>query len=95
MKPYFVKRLTEWNTCVCRHHSEMEELCVGINAMRAKGQEIYKNYTCTCQICRPLRIPIDILGCQPLHALTIDFRACGVQSSVRSQDTLSSTDESA
>jgi len=64
LKPYFVKRLTEWNTCVCWKHSEMEELSVGINAMRAIGQGIHNDCECMCEICRPPGTPNDVTGCQ-------------------------------
>jgi len=63
-KPYFIKRLTEWNICVCRYYSKMEELCVGINAMRAKGQGIHDDCDCVCEICCPPGTPDDVIGCQ-------------------------------
>lgn len=47
----------------------MEELRVGINAIRAKGQGIHNDCDCVCEICRPPGTPDDVIGCQAFTSL--------------------------
>jgi hypothetical protein len=43
-----VKKLQERNTCCCKYHIKMDELCVGCNNMRAKGKGIHDQVGCQC-----------------------------------------------
>jgi hypothetical protein len=38
LKPFFVKRLSERNTCCCIYHVELNELLLALNKMRATGK---------------------------------------------------------
>jgi hypothetical protein len=38
LKPFFVKRLSERNTCCCIYHVELNELLLALNKMRAAGK---------------------------------------------------------
>jgi hypothetical protein len=41
LKPYFVKKSRECNTCCYKYHIEVDELCVSCNNMRAIGKGIH------------------------------------------------------
>jgi len=54
MKPWFVKKLCEWNTCCCQYHTKINELKEGLNGMIIRGKGVHGGYTCFCtKICRP------------------------------------------
>jgi hypothetical protein len=38
LKPFFVKRMLERNTCYCIYHVELNELLMALNKMRAGGK---------------------------------------------------------
>jgi hypothetical protein len=52
LKPWFVKRLNEFNSCCCSYHVQMVELKDGYNSMWTRL--FHQNYICPCKICRPL-----------------------------------------
>ena len=35
LKPFFIKRLTDFNSCCCKYHQEMQEITLGFNNMRS------------------------------------------------------------
>ncbi len=54
LKPWFVKRLKEWNTCTCQYHTALNELRLGLNNIRATRKEVHSGYNCSCEtICKP------------------------------------------
>ena len=63
LKPWFVRRMKEFNTCCCRDHVQTCELKDGFNAMR-RGS-VHKNYQCPCQLCRP---EPGVQQCMAAHA---------------------------
>ena len=63
LKPWFVKRMKEFNTCCCRDHVQTSEMKDGLNSMRHGS--VHKNCQCTCALCRP--VP-GLLGCMAAHA---------------------------
>jgi hypothetical protein len=49
LKPYFVKRLRDFNSCCCRYHQEMVEITLGWNNMRAVNVHISNgDLACSC-----------------------------------------------
>jgi hypothetical protein len=51
LKPWFVKRMKEFNSCCCRYHVQMVELKDALNFMR-RGT-VHKNCSCHCDVCQP------------------------------------------
>ena len=52
LKPFYVRRLTERNTCACRYHCEMAELTTGWNNMRSAAKGIHgRHCSCDCEVC--------------------------------------------
>jgi len=53
LKPWFVKRLKEWNMCTCQYHTKLNELRLGLNALWV-GKHVHDSYcACSCEgICR-------------------------------------------
>ncbi len=53
LKPWFVKRLKEWNTCTCRYHTKLNELKCGLNILRV-GKHVHDSHcVCSCEgICK-------------------------------------------
>jgi len=51
MKPFYVKKLQEQNTCYCKYHIKMDELRVGCNNMWTMGKGIHDQvgYQCDCE----------------------------------------------
>lgn len=49
LKPWFVYRLKEWNTCTCRYHTELGELLIGFNNMRTVGKGVHGQCQCLCE----------------------------------------------
>jgi hypothetical protein len=47
LKPYFVKKLWECNTC-CKYHIEVVEFCVSCNNMRVVGKGNHDHIGCQC-----------------------------------------------
>lgn len=35
LRPFYIRRLRDFNSCCCRYHQEMEEITMGFNNMRA------------------------------------------------------------
>ncbi len=69
LKPYFVKRLKDFNTCCCKYHQEMVKIKDGFN-MRSTDDH---HPSCSCQcdsICtRPVNNSLvqGIVTCQGIH----------------------------
>ena len=52
LKPYYVRRLRERNTCACKQHVEILELLHGWNNMRSAAKGMHGvNCACTCNVC--------------------------------------------
>lgn len=52
LKPFYVRRLMERNTCTCRYHCEMAELVKGFNNMRTATKGIHGRHCgCSCEVC--------------------------------------------
>ena len=52
LKPFYVRRLKERNTCACKYHCEVAELRVGWNNMRTATKGIHgRHCECTCDVC--------------------------------------------
>ena len=52
LKPFYVRKLKERNTCACRYHCEMAQLRQGWNNMRTATKGIHgRNCTCQCEVC--------------------------------------------
>jgi hypothetical protein len=51
LKLWFIKRLTEFNSCCCNYHVQMAKIKDGFNAMHTEF--FNQNCTCICNICRP------------------------------------------
>lgn len=52
LKPFYVRRLRERNTCACRYHCELAELRVGWNNMRSATKGIHgRHCDCLCDVC--------------------------------------------
>jgi len=74
LKPYFVKRLKDFNTCCCKYHQEMVKIKDGFN-MRSTdvhhGDDHHSSCSCQCDsICtRPVNNSLvqDIVTCQGIH----------------------------
>jgi hypothetical protein len=53
LKPWFVKRLKEWNTCTCRYHTKLNELRLGFNIMQVVGNVVHNQCVYSCEnVCR-------------------------------------------
>ena len=63
LKPWFVRRMKEFNTCCYRDHIQITEYKDGFNAMRCGS--VHKNCQCECQLCRPLP---GVQQCMAAHA---------------------------
>jgi hypothetical protein len=52
LKPYYVKRLKEHNTCTSKYHTEMVELQHGFNNMQTTSKGVHgRMCPCNCDIC--------------------------------------------
>lgn len=61
LKPYYVRRLTERNTCACKYHAEMVELRLGFNNMRTACRGVHRiGCICFCDVCHGSKHTIDI-----------------------------------
>jgi hypothetical protein len=65
LKPWFVKRLKEWNTSTCRYHIELNELKLGLSSMQTIGKEVHSGCNCSCEtICKhELNVVLGKLYC--------------------------------
>jgi hypothetical protein len=41
LKPWFVKKLREWNTCCCKYHTKINELKEGLNGIKSHGKGVH------------------------------------------------------
>jgi hypothetical protein len=54
LKPWFVKRLKEWNMCTYQYHMQLNELKCGLNILRTRKHIHDSHYVCSCEgICKP------------------------------------------
>jgi hypothetical protein len=53
LKPWFVKRLKEWNMCTYRYHMKLNELRCGVNTLWV-GKHVHDSHcVCSCEgICK-------------------------------------------
>ncbi len=52
LKPYYVRRLIEMNTCACKYHVKMVELQEGFNNMRHGSKGVHgTNCKYNCDVC--------------------------------------------
>jgi hypothetical protein len=52
LKPFYVRRLKERDTCACKYHVEMLELLHGWNNMQGGVKGVHgKNCDCSCNVC--------------------------------------------
>jgi hypothetical protein len=52
LKPWFIRRLTTWNTCCCRYHTELGMLLIALNDLQKDLHGIHANCLCICnQVC--------------------------------------------
>jgi hypothetical protein len=49
LKPWYVKRLQEFNSCCCRYHVQIAELKDGFNNMRRRF--LHTSCNCNCDVC--------------------------------------------
>lgn len=64
-KPWFVKKLREWNTCCYRYYTEIRELKEGFNGIRICGKRVQWQCTYSCvEICRPFGEDNGVRECQ-------------------------------
>jgi hypothetical protein len=49
LKPWFIKRLKEWNTCTCWYHNELNELKIGLDTMQVVGKDVHICCGCKCE----------------------------------------------
>lgn len=55
LKPFFVKRLKERNTCCCVYHARMDLLRLAVSSMRSNVKDLHgPTCKCECQVCRPM-----------------------------------------
>lgn len=53
LKPWYVKRLKEFNSCCCRYHVQMAELKDALNSMRRGA--LHRCCSCSCDVCKTLK----------------------------------------
>ncbi len=41
LKPWFVKRLKEWNTCRFKYLTKLNKMRLGLNAMKVVGKDVH------------------------------------------------------
>jgi hypothetical protein len=75
LKPWFIRRLKEWNTCYCHYHQEIRELLNGFNEMRTDDNGLHsKGESCKCTCPQVCTIPVQT--CVPTAELPIYPRLC-------------------
>jgi hypothetical protein len=73
LKPYFVWKLKDFNSCCCRYHQEMVEIKLGFNNMRVAHVHLDStNEPCMCghdNVCSnpPNSVVVESLTCQAHH----------------------------
>lgn len=51
-KPWFIRKLMEWNTCCCRYHTKLKLLVNGLNDMQSHPASIHIACLCKCpEVC--------------------------------------------
>ncbi|MCO5606921.1 hypothetical protein L7F22_061112 [Adiantum nelumboides] len=54
LKPFFVRKLKERNTCCCVYHTRIDLVRLAINSLRIDTKSIHGDACdCLCMICRP------------------------------------------
>jgi hypothetical protein len=71
LRPFFVKRLKDFNSCCCKYHQEMAEIVIGFNNMRAhsvhlEGGEGPCTWGCDFVCCKPIEgnVASRVVTCQ-------------------------------
>jgi hypothetical protein len=55
LKPWFVKKLHEWNIWCCRYHIEINELKENFNGIKSQAKGVYGQCKRSCiEICCPI-----------------------------------------
>jgi hypothetical protein len=63
LKPYYVQKLKERNTCACKYHVEMVELQDGVNNMRGEGKRIHDRHcSYNYDVCGSNIIGVCVIG---------------------------------
>jgi hypothetical protein len=58
LKPWFVKKLHEWNTC-CHYHTEIYELKERSNNIKSSRKGVHGHCNCSCvEVCHPIGVDI-------------------------------------
>ena len=54
LKPFFVRKLKERNTCCCVYHTRIDLMHLAVNSLRIGTKSIHGDACdCSCMICRP------------------------------------------
>jgi hypothetical protein len=54
LKPWFVRRLKQWNTCTFQYHTKFNELRLSLNIMWVARKDIHGQCVCYCKnVCKP------------------------------------------
>ena len=75
LRPFFVRRLRDFNSCCCRYHQEMAEITIGFNNMRSVKFHLDSGaISCTCgcesMCCNPVSrsgTAVGVVICQSVH----------------------------
>jgi hypothetical protein len=51
LKPWWVRKLKERNTCCCIYHVEMDMMKVELNNLRDKVKSMHAGCACECIVC--------------------------------------------
>ncbi len=71
LKPYYVYKLKEKNTCTCKYHVEMVELQDGFNNMWGESKWIHgKHCTYKCDVCCNSTLGVCKATCTTVQSLT-------------------------
>jgi hypothetical protein len=61
LKPWFVRKLHEWNTCYYWYHIEISKLKEGLNGIKSQAKGVHGQCNCSCtKICHPSEKDIDV-----------------------------------
>ncbi len=63
LKPWWVWKLTTWNTCCCHYHQELKELFGGFNNIRTHQKGLHETCNCNCNdVCiMPSNVELNVL----------------------------------
>ncbi len=49
LKPWFTKKLKDWNMCTCQYDTEFNELRIGLDTMQVIGKDVHIRCVCKCE----------------------------------------------